>query len=248
MVDTSKVQCECGFKWGLILFLPSLNPQCLAFLVLLVGNMPKRPPSILNETGSDTPAKKGRKTIEGVETFYSKSKAPDMQYLSMFAEKRLVISGKAFHTPEHAYHAAKCWRGTEDKSQGKARARDFMVGGCVDKAPLAAKRAGSKAKLGLSLRPEWHDRGELGEPLKLIAMRRILEARYEQDTKFRAVLKAVHARGARLLHFERSGPRSYWGGFVCQATGKQVGGNRLGELMMGLCERTQEVHANSAAA
>jgi hypothetical protein len=65
---------------------------------------------------------------------------------------------------------------------------------------------------GVVLQSKWDENGENGEPLKLVAMRSILEARYEQDAKFRAVLTAVRARSARLLHFERSGSKSFWGG------------------------------------
>ena len=202
-----------------------------------------------NQGGGAPRPKKTRKTIDGVEVFYSKSSNPDLKYLSNFANTSLIIKKYCFHTPEHAYHAAKCWM-AEDKALGRACARDFMVGGCVGASPLAAKRAGSKASLqskGIMLRPEW-DHREHKEPLKLVAMRKILEARYEQDAKFREVLATVRARGARLLHFERSGSKSFWGGFVCQTTGQQVGGNQLGELLMELSDRTEENSPKPAAA
>ena len=61
-----------------------------------------------------------------------------------------------------------------------------------------------------------------------------LRARLACDAVFRQVLAACHARQLKLLHFERGGAESYWGGCLRKSDGKQLGQNRLGQMMMEL--------------
>ena len=61
-----------------------------------------------------------------------------------------------------------------------------------------------------------------------------LRARLSCDNLFRDILAAVHARQLQLLHFERAGAKSYWGGSIRKADGVQMGRNRLGEMLMQL--------------
>ena len=78
------------------------------------------------------------------------------------------------------------------------------------------------------------------------AMRAICEARWEQDATFRRVLRAVDAKGWYLLHFERSGAKSFWGGF--EKDGRVQGRNALGEILMALATRKSgEEEAEPAA-
>ena len=65
-------------------------------------------------------------------------------------------------------------------------------------------------------------------------MRAICEARWEQHAPSREALRAVAARGWRLLHFERAGAKSFWGGAVSRATGQVEGANALGKMLMAL--------------
>jgi DNA-directed RNA polymerase subunit H (RpoH/RPB5) len=66
------------------------------------------------------------------------------------------------------------------------------------------------------------------------AMFGILQARYEVDEEFRKILEASKESNVGLLHYERSGPSSYWGGAVKE--GAIVGENKLGKMMMALRE------------
>ena len=59
-----------------------------------------------------------------------------------------------------------------------------------------------------------------------------LTARWDQQELFRAVLTST--RGLSLLHFERSGARSYWGGSLGRDSGAIQGENQLGRMMMEL--------------
>ena len=70
------------------------------------------------------------------------------------------------------------------------------------------------------------------EAARVDVMRELLTARWEQHQLFRDVLCAVAARGWRLLHFERSGASSFWGGVVSRTSGEVEGGNMLGNLLM----------------
>jgi len=180
-----------------------------------------------------------------VKQFYSKSKdQADLRdalgplnwrrALSNFHASPLTVGGLAYPTPEHAFHAAKY--GHCDKPGLAAR---FEVGGgggggggrAVGRDPAAAKLAGGRggmAKLGATLDARSWGAAREG------AMRTICEARWEQHAPFREALRAVAARGWRLLHFERAGAKSFWGGAVSRATGQVEGANALGEMLMAL--------------
>ena len=58
-----------------------------------------------------------------------------------------------------------------------------------------------------------------------------LKAKLATDPQFRSILAELKRRKLRLLHFERGGARSYWGGSLDKDTGAVKGKNRLGQLM-----------------
>ena len=61
-----------------------------------------------------------------------------------------------------------------------------------------------------------------------------LQCRLAQDPLFRRVLVATHQQKIFLLHVDRSGAKSYWGGSVSKTTGEVVGQNKLGYTLMDL--------------
>jgi len=75
----------------------------------------------------------------------------------------------------------------------------------------------------------------------------ILRVRLGCDALFREILAAVHEKELKLLHFERGGAKSYWGGSLRQADGVQVGRNRLGEMLMELAAEAAVAGATTAA-
>jgi ribA/ribD-fused uncharacterized protein len=171
--------------------------------------------------------------------FYSKSKGVDdlgaggaawRRTLSNFHPCELEVEGRRYSSVEHAFHAAKA-----RCSSNPSAAAAFEVGGSVARDPLAAKRAGGRAgfaKLGAVLDVvRWN---KARDSATLAALR----ARYASDTAFREILAAVQARELYLLHFERGGAKSYWGGSIRKADGMRVGTNRLGSMLMHLAEES----------
>ena len=94
---------------------------------------------------------------------------------------------------------------------------------------LTAKKKGSKTgfksvKAQLNV-DDWNR-------CRIDRMREFIQARYEQDDDFRQILVACRERGVTLLHFERSGQKSFWGGSVSRDNGMIKGENQLGKIMM----------------
>jgi predicted NAD-dependent protein-ADP-ribosyltransferase YbiA (DUF1768 family) len=174
--------------------------------------------------------------------FFSKSAEADdlglgvpgwRRVLSNFHPAAVALDGRRYPTAEHAFHAAKAR--CSDRPQ---LAADFEVGGRVGGDPVAAKRAGGRA--GFARRGATLDRSRWGRECDEVQLR-VLRQRAAADALFGRILRAVHTRGLRLLHFERAGARSYWGGSISRGTGELVGENRLGKLML-------QVAAEAAAA
>ena len=170
-----------------------------------------------------------------VATFYSKSKDADdlglgrpdwPKVLSNFHPVEIEVDGRRYSSVEHAFHAAKARCSSNPKV-----AAQFEVGGRVPRDPLAAKMAGGRKgfqKLGAVLNvARWNRERDA-------ATMAALRARLACDDLFREILAAVHAKDLQLLHFERGGAKSYWGGNVRKADGVMVGRNRLGEMLMQL--------------
>ena len=65
-------------------------------------------------------------------------------------------------------------------------------------------------------------------------MKGILEKRWSMDARFREILREVLKSGRSLLHFERSGAKSFWGGCVSKTKGLVVGQNMLGKIMLAI--------------
>jgi len=167
--------------------------------------------------------------------FFSQSKDADDLYmevpgwrkrLSNFFEHNIIVDGANFPSVEHYYQSAKFTLVGEHE-----RAHAFETGGAVGRAALAAKKAGGRKPFeaaGVTLDAEaW---AKISEGV----MWRALQCRACCDAEFCAILREVHAQSVVLLHFERSGARSYWGGNVNRETGVPQGRNRLGEMLMKL--------------
>ena len=139
--------------------------------------------------------------------FFSKSRdaadlGPGIQanwrkVLSNFHPTHFTVDGHTYHTPEHAFHAAKS-RCSNDSSMAEL----FTLGGDVGPLPADAKLMGG--------RKMYKQRGAvLNTTLWNLerdnAQRAIIEARLQQDELFRLILMAVDAQNVRLVLFERAG-------------------------------------------
>jgi predicted NAD-dependent protein-ADP-ribosyltransferase YbiA (DUF1768 family) len=68
---------------------------------------------------------------------------------------------------------------------------------------------------------------------RVAVMEHLLLARWVSDDEFRSILTG--SRGKYLLHFERSGIRSFWGGSLDKTDSQTINGsNKLGKMMMNL--------------
>ena len=176
-----------------------------------------------------------------VAMFYSKSKDVDdlglgrpdwRKVLSNFHPVEIEVAGQRYPSVEHAFHAAKA-----RCSSNPEVARQFEVGGSVPSTPLGAKKAGGRAgfaKLGTELdETRWNAQRDA-------ATMAALRARLACDNIFREILATVHSKQLRLVHFERGGAKSYWGGNIRTDDGVIVGRNRLGEMLMELAAEAQD--------
>ena len=182
------------------------------------------------------------------ELFFSKSKSNQdlgkqvpadwRRRLSNFWPAQVTIDGRTYPSVEAAFQATKALH--SDKPE---MAKDFEVGGIIGPDPVEAKQHGTHkvyvAKGAKLKTKEW-------EAARDAAMMKILQARYDQDEVFRQILEATKALNVKLVHFERTGANSYWGGSV--KDGVVQGRNRLGEMMMALREGGESVDAAAALA
>ena len=180
-----------------------------------------------------------------IELFYSKSKskadlgkaipADWRRQLSNFWPQEVEVDGRKYPNPEAAFQAAKAMTSSKPEM-----AKEFEVGGSIGPEPADAKNAGTKKAYkaaGATLKAaDW-------DKVRVEAMMKVLQARYAADPMFRQILEATLKSNILLLHYERSGAKSYWGGAV--KDGEIVGENMLGRLLMTLRLRGEQASAES---
>lgn len=148
--------------------------------------------------------------------------------LSNFYPTSLVIEGKSYLSVEHFFQAQKAHSSSKPEMANWFTS-DYQGAEAVASEASAAKKAGSRksyrqhnATLDMS---HW-------EKHRVAHMRLAVHQRYEQDILFQRVLDST--KKMKLLHFERAGSRSFWGGNFSRENGNQVGQNQLGLLLMAL--------------
>lgn len=166
--------------------------------------------------------------------FFSKSKNLDARYLSNFTimsglkienihfpTPNKVLDNKVFPSIEHAFQGYKL---------AISNAPESIINELIDSTDAKeVKRMGSKKffkENGLVLDiSSW-----TSESVDL--MRYLVRQRLHIDLKYREIIKNAIDNNVKLYHFERSGKKSLWGGFFEKQTGKWVGQNRLGKMLM----------------
>ncbi len=174
--------------------------------------------------------------------FYSKSKLcvplqPGLprtwrRVLSNFWPAELTVDGATYASAEHCFQARKA--ACSDRPEMACWFRVNYEGNeRVGTDPLAAKQAGARrgfANVGAVLDvDEW-------ERQRLSVARTIVEARWTQQSLFRGVLESTDK--LTLLHYERGGAHSFWGGNLRKSDATLQGQNTLGELLMSLRDGT----------
>lgn len=160
--------------------------------------------------------------------FWSRAKGADEKRLSTFFPCRVEYRGVAFPCVENAFQAAKFLYST--------RPELFDTLDWQGMSASEAKSAGSKSgmrRLGARLtRVQQWDKDSAG------IMKELMQCRMRTDGEFRRIVQAARADGTALLHFERSGARSRWGGSFpkgCERVPEKfVGHNLLGKILMSL--------------
>lgn len=176
--------------------------------------------------------------------FYSKSKdvqdlgsnipANWRKVLSNFYPSPINIDGKKYDSIEHYFHAAKAMCSNKPEM-----AENFISGGSIGPNPLDAKRAGGKGaytKTGALLNiNKWNKvRDEV--------TRKAVLSRYNSDPTYKKIIDRINQKNIYLLHFERTGPKSYWGGSY--KDGQIRGENKLGQIIMELGRKTDKSSYN----
>jgi predicted NAD-dependent protein-ADP-ribosyltransferase YbiA (DUF1768 family) len=138
----------------------------------------------------------------------------------------LQLDGRTFKTVEHYFQAAKY-----TLSGASHLASHFEVGGKYGGSASTAKKMGGRKAFesqGYNLDVALWNKISNG------VMWAALCGRAATDEMFQRILTEVHKQHIMLLHFERSGSRSYWGGSISKSTGLAQGKNRLGCMLMEL--------------
>eukprot|EP00940_MAST-03C_sp_MAST-3C-sp2_P000179 g179.t1 len=176
--------------------------------------------------------------------FFSKSKMSKESFLpsdwrnklSNFSECRLSLLGRTYRSVEHGFQAAKYLLFSEPRANAIRFAKIFES---PDLTSSDAKRKGGRAhmeKLGIALDISRWNRHRRDVMLAL------LRSRWHADESFRSILIETHRQRLQLVHFERSGARSFWGGCVAKDGSSTIKGrNELGNMLM----RLRDEHVES---
>jgi len=168
---------------------------------------------------------------ENVVKFYSKSRdIKDLnvgdinwrQYISNFTPSIIYINGKKYPSIEHAFQAGKYILGGFPSNQ-------FEVNGDI-KTAKDAKSAGSKKGMNKKYKLTTDQLHEWNTTHAKTIMMQALIYRFNHDEEFKRILLAT--KGRYLLHFERSGEKSIWGGSI--KNNVIQGENMLGNMMMNI--------------
>lgn len=164
------------------------------------------------------------KPTKTVVQFYSKSKDKDnlngitnwRKKLSNFWPSEIIYEGETYPSVEHAFAAAKY---TFAQGGDIPDLRE-LSGGDLKR---AHGRRGMKSRGFVLDMHAW-------DAAKVSIMWSLLMQRLTRDEEFRTILGNLS--NTYILHFERSGPRSFWGGVYRNEVIE--GQNMLGKMMMEL--------------
>jgi len=158
--------------------------------------------------------------------FHSKSKDKRGKILSNLSkiENGIKIYGHIFRSVENAFQAIKFLFSSEPMN--------FKYLSNIQ--PKEAQRMGTKKyykknKIVLNI-DKWNQ-------ISHQVMEHLIDLRYAKDEIFSNVVQDCNDNGIELFQFERSGEKSYWGGYFSKIDGEFYGKNKLGKLIMNLSSR-----------
>ena len=149
---------------------------------------------------------------------HSRGASGDAKYLSSFAPCNIQYNDRNFPTIENAFQAAKLEyvSGLSDLSEIYKQFENVQ--------PAQAKKLGSKSsfkKLGITL--DVHNWNINSTRI----MTNLIQLRSEVDPLFLSIRRKYD----KIYHYERSGSKSYWGGYFDKKTKQFVGQNMYGQLL-----------------
>ena len=156
------------------------------------------------------------------------------KYLSNFTHASVEYNNIMFPSVEHGFGHAKYQHST--KTREDATMPDFTDASLAG-ANLKREHGNAKAGLKKGYGMRFHGYAldvDAWNAVRVDVTRTLLASRFKRDDTFRKILQDLHTQGYYLLHVERSGPRSFWGG--SDASGAVQGENMLGKIMMELMD------------
>jgi predicted NAD-dependent protein-ADP-ribosyltransferase YbiA (DUF1768 family) len=159
--------------------------------------------------------------MEGYLLVHSRSKCNDGKYLSTFASVNICINDTLYPSVENAFQALKLDFLDEDSDMYCLEEFKSKFKTCSAK---EAKTLGSKTsfkRFKLKLNTEKWNTKSVG------LMYLLLSIRLSNDVKFKQVIEKY----GNFYHYERSGPKSFWGGYFDSNTKEFVGNNQYGKLL-----------------
>ena len=151
--------------------------------------------------------------------FHSRSKSDIGKILSNFYFCQISHHDVTFNSVENAFQAAKYLMSNKPEYFDRLS----------KVSPAEARKMGSKSgmnKVGAKLDISAWERS------KYFTMESLILQRYHKDSKFNLELSKLNKNNVKLYHFERSGAKSYWGGYFCKKDNVFKGQNKLGEILM----------------
>lgn len=155
-------------------------------------------------------------------TFFSRSANADAKYLSNYQQipDGLKIDGKKYPSVEHYFQSRKY--DDEFLKSNPDMFTDINVTSKQAKS-MGTKTYMKKIKFKKFNVDNWNQR-------RFGIMKKALKARWEQDKRFRTILLTLD-KDVYPVHYERSGEKSTWGGFISKKEGHLVGQNVLGFML-----------------
>lgn len=160
--------------------------------------------------------------------FFSKSKNIYAKYLSNFTMCQIVIPD-TFIYPQLSGYTFPCIECAFQACKYALCNRNGIIEKFTELTASQAKSLGSK--VGMKKEKCTLDVNEWNE-VSYIVMKQLVDIRYESDELFRRIIDYGNRRKIEFKHFERSGEKSYWGGYFKNNAWK--GNNALGKIFMNL--------------
>ena len=150
---------------------------------------------------------------------HSRAKSEDGKYLSSMNPFIIKYENVEYKSIENAFQAAKI-----KFSMGNNEDLIRVFNCIINAEPKESKKFGTATffkKNNIKLdRKKWNT-----ESVQI--MEKLLQTRYDSDVNFKNIVDKYET----FFHYERSGSRSFWGGFFEKSSGNFVGNNMYGKLL-----------------